>query len=88
MECMSGVLTEDDCRCGCQEPRPLLPERPAWPEPEAEGLTLLEAVDALNDVLAGVDAWKRAKLTTQEWSDGDEFLARWIEAGPVGDRLA
>jgi len=81
---LGTVLREDYDRI-----KHLLDERPpAWPEPEVEGLTLIEAVDALNDVITGIDAWKRSKLPQDAWDELDELLARWIEAGPVGDRLA
>ena len=57
------------------------------PRKEIEGLTHPEAVDALNDVLSGFEAWKDAKVASGNWQDIDESLARWIEAGPVGDRV-
>lgn len=49
-----------------------------------EGLTHLEALDALNDLINGLRHWKQTKLTgLGHWDECDEALARWVDASEI-----
>lgn len=47
-----------------------------------EGLTHLQALDALNDLRLGVDHWRETKVASGNWDIHDEMLARYVDAAP------
>ena len=64
----------DDCLC----------DAPQAQEPRIEGLTHLEAIYTLNDLINGVRHWKQTKLSASgAWDVHDEALARWIDASEL-----
>jgi len=48
--------------------------------------SVMELRDILDDIVTGLEAWKREKISSMEWTTHDEMLARWIEAGPLDAR--
>jgi hypothetical protein len=47
----------------------------------------MELEDTLADLLNGVRQWKARGIGGCDWTDNDEMLLRWIEAGPAKDEL-
>lgn len=43
----------------------------------------LELDDTLSDLLNGLRVWRDGKIHRGDWTDEDEMLMRWIEAGPA-----
>lgn len=48
-----------------------------------EGLTHLEAIDALNDLRKGVRHWLQTKVGSGKWDEYDESLTRWIDVSEI-----
>lgn len=70
-------------KCGCDSEACCQGSAPAT-ESKIEGLTHLEAIDTLNDLINGVRHWKQTKLSASgAWDVHDEALARWIDASEL-----
>lgn len=46
----------------------------------------LKIQDRLDDLLAGLEFWKKQKVGSGELTTLDEMLIRWVEASPAAER--
>lgn len=54
-----------------------------------EGLTHIEALDQLNDLVSGLELWHESKTHSDygAWDKHDEMLWRWIECSEAKDQF-